>query len=85
MAQWLRERIYERRTDISSDGRHMIYFARGGGARHAETRGPWTAVTRVPWLKAINLHGKGDCWNGGGLFTSNSRYRVSGCPLPGSA
>jgi hypothetical protein len=40
----------------------------------AETRGSWTAISRAPWLKAVVLLGKGDCWNGGGLFTSNSTY-----------
>ena len=29
---WMRGRIYERRADISPDGKHMIYFARGGRA-----------------------------------------------------
>ncbi len=82
VGQWLRGRIYERRADISPDGRHLIYFARGGGARHAETRGSWTAVSRVRWLKAIVLHGKGDCWQGGGLFTANSRYWLNGCHFP---
>jgi hypothetical protein len=30
LGQWLRGRIYERRGDLSPDGRHLIYFARGG-------------------------------------------------------
>ena len=76
--QWLRGRIYERRGDISPDGRHMIYFARGG-RRHAETGGTWTAISRVPWLKAIVLYGKGDTWQGGGLFLANDRYWLNGC------
>jgi hypothetical protein len=77
VGQWLRARIYERRSDISPDGRHLIYFARN--ARWAsETKGTWTAISRAPWLKAEVLLGKGDCWQGGGLFTSNSRYWVNG-------
>ena len=78
LGQWLRARIYERRSDISPDGRHLIYFARGG-RRHAATKGTWTAISRVPWLKAVVLLGKGDCWQGGGLFTSNARYWLNGC------
>ena len=35
------------------------------------------AVSRVPWLKAIVLLGKGDAWNGGGLFTGPRRYWVN--------
>jgi len=55
----------------------MIYFA--GRATTA-----WTAISRVPWLKAIVYLEKGDRWQGGGLFTSSSTYWVngSGCHLP---
>lgn len=76
LGQWLRGRIYERRADISPDGRYMIYFAMNGRWT-SETKGSWTAVSRVPWLKALVLLGKGDCWHDGGLFTSNSRYWVN--------
>jgi hypothetical protein len=78
LGQWVRARIYERRCDISPDGRHLIYFARNG-RWHSETKGSWTAISRVPWLKALVLYGKGDCWQGGGLFTSNSSYWLNGC------
>ena len=27
LGQWLKERIYERRSDLSPDGKHFIYFA----------------------------------------------------------
>jgi hypothetical protein len=37
LGQWLRGRIYERRADLSPDGRHLIYFARGG-RRHPSVR-----------------------------------------------
>jgi len=78
LGQWLRGRIYERRADLSPDGRHLIYFARGG-SRHQETKGSWTAISRAPWLHAVTLYGKGDCWQGGGLFTSNKSYWLNGC------
>jgi hypothetical protein len=73
IAQWLKGRIYERRSDLSPDGKYMIYFAMNG-QWHSETKGSWTAIARASWLKAITLLGKGDCWNGGGLFTSNRTY-----------
>lgn len=31
----------------------------------------WTAVSKVPWLTALALWPKGDCWWGGGLFMDN--------------
>lgn len=73
LGQWLRGRIYERRADLSPDGRHMIYFAMNGRWK-SETGGSWTAISEVPWLKAIVLLGKGDCWSGGGLFTSERKF-----------
>src|SRR5438067_10571875 len=72
LGQWMRGRIYERRADISADGKHWIYLARGGRV-NSPTKGSWTAISRVPWLKAVVLHGKGDCWLGGGLFTRPGR------------
>ena len=32
----------------------------------------WTAVSRAPYLKALDLWFNGTAWNGGGLFTGNN-------------
>jgi hypothetical protein len=73
LGQWLYGRFYERRADLSPDGRHLIYFAMNG--RWSSTvKGSWTAVSRAPYLKAIALFAKGDCWHGGGLFESDRTY-----------
>lgn len=71
--QWLRGRIYERRSDLSPDGKHLLYFAMNGHWQ-SETMGSWTAISRAPYLKAIALYAKGDCWHGGGLFFSNTEF-----------
>ena len=73
LGQWLNGRIYERRCDLSPDGRHFIYFAMNGRWRSA-VKGSWTAISRPPFLKALALFAKGDCWHGGGLFPSSKRY-----------
>jgi hypothetical protein len=73
LGQWLKGRIYERRADLSPDGKYLIYFAMNGKWR-SETGGSWTAISRAPWLKAIELYGKGDCWEGGGLFLSKNSF-----------
>lgn len=73
VGQWLRGRIYERRCDLSPDGKHFIYFAMNGRWK-SETKGAWTAISRVPFLKAIDLFAKGDCWHGGGLFLSEREF-----------
>ena len=73
VGQWFKGRIYERRSDISPDGSHLIYFAMNG-KHEFEAKGAWTAISRAPYLKAIALFPKGDCWHGGGLFTGPGRY-----------
>lgn len=77
LGQWMRGRIYERRCDLSPDGTRFIYFAMNGRWQ-SETKGSWTAISRVPYLKAMNLFAKGDCWNGGGLFLSDKEFWLNG-------
>lgn len=86
LGQWLRGRIYALRADLSPDGRHMISFAatyklspdRWG---RPDTGGSWTAISRAGWLKALVLWGKGDGWNGGGLFLNRRRYWLNDGPF----
>ena len=79
LGQWFSGRIYERRCDISPDGKHFLYFAMNG-YWDAETKGSWTAMSRAPFLKAVALWPKGDCWNGGGLFLGGDRFWLNaGC------
>lgn len=73
LGQWLRGRIYERRSDLSPDGKHFIYFAMNGRWQSG-TKGSWTAISRVPYLKAVSLFAKGDCWHGGGMFLSDHEF-----------
>ncbi len=73
VGQWLKGRIYERRSDLSPDGNYLLIFAMNGHW-DSEVGGSWTAISKAPYLKAITLLGKGDCWNGGGLWTASNRY-----------
>lgn len=73
LGQWLKGRIYERRSDLSPDGKYLIYFAMNGKWT-SEVKGSWTAISRTPYLKALGLYSKGDCWNGGGLWTGSRTY-----------
>jgi len=73
LGQWMRGRIYERRCDLSPDGKNFIYFAMNGRWQ-SETKGSWTAISRVPYLKAVFLFAKGDCWHGGGMFLSDREF-----------
>jgi hypothetical protein len=67
--QWFKGRIYDYRADLSSDGRYLVYFA----AKHKPPLYSWTAVSRPPFLTALALWPKGDCWDGGGMFESPTR------------
>jgi hypothetical protein len=65
--QWFKGRIYERSCDLSPNGEKLVHFA-------ASMKPPllsWTAVSRPPYLTALVLWPKGDCWNGGGWFLNN--------------
>lgn len=69
--QWFNGRLYERRSDLSPDGLFLIYFAQKISARSVkdtEYTYAWTAISRPPFLTALALWPKGDCWHGGGLF-----------------
>src|SRR5215468_8845234 len=67
IGQWCKHKIYPHRSDLSPDGRWMVYFALNGRWR-SETRGSFTVVSRAPYLKARWLWPQGDTWGGGGLF-----------------
>lgn len=70
---WFHGRIYEKRSDLSPDGELLVYFASKFTRQTLADREytyAWTAVSRAPWLTALALWPKGDCWWGGGLFVA---------------
>jgi hypothetical protein len=72
---WFRGRLFPYRSDLSPDGKHMIYFAMGGVAwAIPATGGTWTAISKLPLMQADALWGQGDTWGGGGMFTSNNSF-----------
>jgi hypothetical protein len=81
--QWFHGRIYERRSDLSPDGELLLYFASKFSRRTTGDREytyAWTAVSKPPWLTAIALWPKGDCWHGGGLFLGPRRLMLNHKP-----
>jgi len=71
---WFHGRIYQRRSDLSPDGTKLIYFANKFNSQTVKDKEytyAWTAVSKVPYLTALALWPKGDCWWGGGLFRDN--------------
>jgi hypothetical protein len=79
--QWFHGRIYEKRCDLSPDGSLLVYFAQKISARTLkEYTYAWTAISKPPYLTALALWPKGDCWNGGGLFHSNKALALYHTP-----
>ncbi len=76
LGQWLKGRIYEHRSDLSPDGKHMVWF---GGTRRTIGQGSWhTVVSRAPWLRAIVFLPQDWTWHGGGAFTEDGRVFLNG-------
>src|SRR5690349_8548590 len=47
--QWMHARVYERRSDLSPDGRLFVAFVRGAPDEPGPNRDTWIAVSRPPW------------------------------------
>lgn len=73
IGQWLKGRIYERRSDLSHDGELLVYLA----AKHKGPIDVWNAVSRPPHLKALALWANLGTWGGGGLFEGNRTLGLS--------
>lgn len=71
LGQWLQGQIYEDQSDLSPDGKHFLYFAMGKGSYER-----WIALSKTPYLKALDFY-KGSSCIGGGLFLSNQSYWLS--------
>ena len=85
--QWFHGRIYERRSDLLPDGTKLIYFASKFNALTLEDRDytyAWTAISKLPYLTALALWPKGDCWHGGVVRDGSARMAQSS-PSSGSS
>jgi hypothetical protein len=54
--------------------------SRPGTLKDKEYTYAWTAISKPPYLTALALWPKGDCWNGGGLFHSNKALALYHTP-----
>jgi hypothetical protein len=81
--QWFKGRVYERRCDLSPDGKLFLYFVRKKNKRMIQDEAytyAWTAVSKPPFFTALALWPKGDSWNGGGFFEDNSTIHLNHNP-----
>ena len=67
--QWIKGRVYERRSDLSADGSHFAAFVRQSGGR---VTGPgtdsWIALSRPPYFTALALWFVGGTYHTGAFF-----------------
>ena len=74
--QWFKGRIYERRCDLSPNGKLLIYFA----AKNKPPMYSWTAISQPPYLTALALWPNLAAWAGGGRFVSNEQIELNHGP-----
>lgn len=82
--QWLKGRIYPEFSELSADGKLLLYSARktnGWTLRGRNDIGEtWTAISRPPYFTALALWPNG-CWTGGGVFTAARGVKLD-LPFP---
>jgi hypothetical protein len=71
--QWMKCRVYERRSDLSADGSLFAYFARGtprasGPDNPSSPADSWVAISRPPYFTALALWFVGGTYHTGAYF-----------------
>jgi hypothetical protein len=79
---WFKGRIYEEKCDLSPDGKLLVYFVLKGSHSQTKFTHAWTAVSRVPYLKALILWPQGTTYGGGGRFFENRSLALRGVTDP---
>lgn len=74
--------FYPERSDLSPDGKLLIYFAANYTARRRNKGLPdtWTALSKPPWLTPLVRWPNFDTYFGGGLFESNTLIHINQNP-----
>jgi hypothetical protein len=70
--QWLKGRIYERRSDLSADGSLFCAFVRQSGIRPGKVADSWIALSRPPYFSALAVWFVGGTYHTGGFFPERS-------------
>jgi hypothetical protein len=66
--QWMKGRVYERRSDLSADGGLFLGFVRQSGGQGDLGVDTWLAISRLPWFTALALWSVGGTYHTGGYF-----------------
>ena len=76
IGQWLKQKIYTERCDISPDGQYFLYFVLNGRWQSKAKR-THTVISRVPYFTALALYPEGSTWAGGGYFVDKESYHIN--------
>jgi hypothetical protein len=71
--QWMRARVFERRSDLSADGSLFVAFVRGPAGPAQGNADTWVAVSQPPWFTALALWFVGGTYYTGGYFPDRQR------------
>lgn len=74
LGQWIEGRIHAYCCDLSADGKYFVYWIMKGHNFQGDY--DWTAISRVPYLKAIARWKSSAGLPGGGLFVSDNKCRL---------
>lgn len=80
--QWLKGRVYDARSDLSPDGRHLLYFA-SHNKPDPVTHGSYMVIATPPFFTAHQLFPVGHTWSGYGQFVDNRRFWALRNPISG--
>lgn len=70
--QWLKGRVYERRSDVSADGTLFCAFVRQSGMHPEKRADTWIALSRPPFFSALAVWLVGGTYHTGGFFPDRS-------------
>jgi len=74
--QCLKARLYEYRSDLSPNGQYFLYGAYEGRPVK-QVYGMYAALSKAPYLKALDLYQNIESRGGGGYFKNNHSYQLS--------
>jgi hypothetical protein len=77
--QWFHGRIYERKCDLSPDGKRFVYdaYKPGNALANPDYGDRWTAVSKPPYFTALCLWTHKKFHGGGGYFENNKTLQLN--------
>ena len=81
LGNWVKARLYEDQSDISPDGKYLLYTANNGLYQEGAVA-QWSAISKVPSLKPLLYWQEKGAASAGGLFTGDRTYWLNDARHP---